>query len=33
MTMNTLPKLIFELSREGKIGVGLNEADVPDEPG
>ncbi len=30
--MNTLPKLIFELSREGKIGVGLNEADVPDEP-
>ena len=32
MTMNTLPKLIFELSREGKIGVGLNEADVPDEP-
>ncbi len=30
--MNTLPKLIFELSREGKIGVGLNEADVPEEP-
>ena len=29
--MNTLPKLIFELSREGKIGVGLNEADVPVE--
>jgi glycine dehydrogenase subunit 2 len=30
--MNALPKLIFELSREGKIGVGLNEADVPAEP-
>ncbi|MDD8013374.1 MAG: aminomethyl-transferring glycine dehydrogenase subunit GcvPB [Acidobacteriota bacterium] len=30
--MNTLPKLIFELSREGKIGCGLNEADVPGEP-
>ena len=30
--MNALPKLIFELSREGKIGCGLNEADVPAEP-
>jgi glycine dehydrogenase subunit 2 len=30
--MNSLPKLIFELSREGKVGVGLNEADVPAEP-
>ncbi len=30
--MNALPKLIFESSREGKIGVGLNEADVPAEP-
>jgi len=29
--MNALPKLIFELSREGKIGCGLNEADVPAE--
>ncbi len=27
--MNSLPKLIFELSREGKIGFGLKEADVP----
>jgi glycine dehydrogenase subunit 2 len=27
--MNALPKLIFELSREGKIGCGLKEADVP----
>ncbi len=30
--MNRLPKLIFELSREGKVGVGLNEADVPAGP-
>ena len=30
--MNRLPKLIFELSREGKVGVGLNEADVPARP-
>jgi glycine dehydrogenase subunit 2 len=30
--MNALPKLIFELSREGKIGCGLKEADVPAEP-
>jgi len=30
--MSHLPKLIFELSREGKIGCGLNEADVPAEP-
>lgn len=30
--MNALPKLIFELSREGKIGCGLSEADVPAEP-
>ncbi len=29
--MTALPKLIFELSREGKIGCGLNEADVPAE--
>ncbi len=29
--MKTLPKVIFELSREGKIGCGLNEADVPAE--
>jgi glycine dehydrogenase subunit 2 len=29
--MNALPKLIFELSREGKIGCGLKEADVPVE--
>jgi glycine dehydrogenase subunit 2 len=27
--MNTLPKLIFELSREGKTGCDLNETDVP----
>jgi glycine dehydrogenase subunit 2 len=27
--MDTLPKLVFDLSREGKIGCGLNEADVP----
>src|SRR5512136_202680 len=32
MTMNTLPKVIFELSREGKVGCGLNEADVPAVP-
>jgi glycine dehydrogenase subunit 2 len=30
--MNALPKLIFEVSREGKIGCGLKEADVPAEP-
>jgi len=30
--MNALPKLIFELSREGKIGCGLKEADVPAQP-
>ena len=30
--MNALPRLIFELSREGKIGCGLNETDVPGEP-
>ena len=30
--MTALPKLIFELSREGKIGCGLHEADVPAEP-
>ncbi len=30
--MDTLPKLIFELSREGKIGCGLGEADVPAMP-
>ena len=29
--MTSLPKLIFELSREGKIGCGLHEADVPAE--
>lgn len=29
--MTALPKLIFELSREGKIGCGLHEADVPAE--
>jgi glycine dehydrogenase subunit 2 len=29
--MNALPKLIFELSRDGKIGCGLKEADVPAE--
>ncbi len=27
--MNHLPKLIFELSRDGKVGCGLKEADVP----
>ena len=32
MRMTALPKLIFELSREGKIGCGLHEADVPAEP-
>jgi len=30
--MNALPKLIFEVSREGKVGCGLKEADVPAEP-
>ena len=30
--MTALPKLIFEMSREGKIGCGLHEADVPAEP-
>jgi glycine dehydrogenase subunit 2 len=30
--MNALPKLIFELSRKGKIGCGLHETDVPAEP-
>jgi len=30
--MTALPKLIFDLSREGKIGCGLAEADVPAEP-
>jgi glycine dehydrogenase subunit 2 len=30
--MNALPRLIFDLSREGKIGCGLNETDVPGEP-
>jgi glycine dehydrogenase subunit 2 len=30
--MNALPKLMFELSREGKVGCGLNEADVPAAP-
>ena len=30
--MTALPKLIFELSREGKIGCGLSAADVPAEP-
>jgi len=30
--MKALPKLMFELSREGKIGCGLNEADVPAAP-
>jgi glycine dehydrogenase subunit 2 len=30
--MSALPKLIFELSREGKIGCGLKEADVPSQP-
>ena len=29
--MTALPKLIFELSRQGKIGCGLHEADVPAE--
>jgi glycine dehydrogenase subunit 2 len=29
--MTALPKLIFELSREGKIGCGLHEADVQAE--
>jgi len=30
--MNQLPPLIFELSREGKIGHGLGARNVPDEP-
>jgi len=29
--MTALPKLIFELSRDGKVGCGLHEADVPAE--
>ena len=31
MRMTALPKLIFELSRDGKVGCGLHEADVPAE--
>jgi len=30
--MTALPKLIFDLSREGKIGCGLKGADVPAKP-
>jgi len=32
MRMTALPKLIFDLSREGKIGCGLKGADVPAKP-